>query len=90
MRAARAEGPIGDDALARFQALLLDLLERGASPEGVSRALLDEIDDPQLADYVAAFEPRCAEVASPIVRKWALRASAQASSRGTARSNKNP
>ena len=65
---------MADDAnLARFQAVLLDLLAQGHPPATIIARLRT---DPQLAyyaDYVATFEPRMVEVAIELVAKWGRR-----------------
>ena len=55
--------------LAAFQAKLLDHLERGSSPE----ELQADLATGPFAAYVRSFEPRCVEMASRIVKKWAVR-----------------
>ncbi len=62
-----------DLELAAFQTLLLDHLERGTSPEALVAHLSEHPDAIAFADYIATFDPRCVEVASRIVRKWAVR-----------------
>jgi hypothetical protein len=62
-----------DVSLAHFQATLLDLLDRGSSPQEIVRELQG---DPRLSDYaayVATFEPRMVEVAIELIAKWGRR-----------------
>jgi hypothetical protein len=66
---------LNDDELAAFQALLLDRLERGVPPDQLKAELLAHPAAAPFRDYVESFEPRCLEVASHIVKKWAVRTS---------------
>ena len=69
-----------DSELEAFQALLLDMLERGVAPEALKAQLLADPAGAPFRDYVASFEPRCLAVASRIVKKWALRRTSSSAS----------
>ena len=62
-----------DEQLARFQATLLDLLDRGDSPQAIIDTLRSDPRWPGYADYVATFEPRMVAVAVELVAKWGQR-----------------
>ena len=64
------------DALAQFQARLLEILHAGESPAEM-RAQMEAIAQScGLQDYVHNWEAKMLVVASELVRKWAARASA--------------
>jgi hypothetical protein len=62
-----------DTELARFQTLLLELLDTELSPHEIHRRLLDHEAAAPFRDYVRNFEPRCIEIGSLLVRKWGVR-----------------
>jgi hypothetical protein len=64
---------IDDPHLARFQALLLDLLSGEHSPAEIVSRLKSEPELQQFTDYIASFEPRMIEVASELTKKWGRR-----------------
>jgi hypothetical protein len=51
------------------------LAEMGLPPHEVQRGLMEDERAAPYRDYVSQMEPRCLEVASRIVRNWALRSS---------------
>lgn len=62
-----------DDALADFQAALLDLLAREHSPVEIQRRLREDDAFAAHRDYVLGFEPRMLAVAVELVKKWGKR-----------------
>ncbi len=62
-----------DTELARFQALLLELLASELPAEEIRTRLMAHDDARPFADYVAGFDLRCVEVAGRITRKFARR-----------------
>lgn len=59
-----------DDALAAFQAALLELLAQDLPVEEVMRRLRHDPAFERFRDYVDSFEPRMIEVAAGLVKKW--------------------
>jgi hypothetical protein len=64
---------IDDPQLARFQALLLDLLSQGHSPEEIVGRLRAQPELDPFAYYIASFEPRMIDVATELTKKWGRR-----------------
>lgn len=59
-----------DEALAAFQAALVDLLGQDLPIEEIQRRLRHDPAFERFRDYVAGFEPRMIEVAAGLVKKW--------------------
>jgi hypothetical protein len=59
-----------DDALAAFQAALVELLAQDLPVEEVQRRLRHDPAFERFRDYVDSFEPRMIEVAAGLVKKW--------------------
>lgn len=70
-----------DEELARYQALLLELLDAELPPNEVIRRLLEDDATIPFRDYVRSFEPRCIEIATILVKKWGVRRSHEEISR---------
>jgi|SoiMethySBSTD1v2_1073268.scaffolds.fasta_scaffold1833508_2 hypothetical protein len=66
---------IEDAQLARFQAVLLDLLDSELSPREIRERLLEHEAVAPYRDYVRGFEPRCLEIGSRLVKQWGVRRS---------------
>lgn len=62
-----------DRALAHFQAVLLDLLDRGGEPHEIIESLRRDSRLAEYADYIASFEPRMMAVAVELIAKWGQR-----------------
>jgi hypothetical protein len=62
-----------DASLAHFQAVLLDLLDRGHAPEQLVAQLQQDPSLAEYVDYISTFEPRMLEVAIELVAKWGRR-----------------
>ena len=67
------DSELEDLELAAFQALLLDHLERGTPAHELQAQLRDHPAAAPFRAYVETLEPRCLEIASRIVKKWAVR-----------------
>jgi len=65
------------DALADFQAALLDLLARDLPPDEMQRRLRDDPAFADFRDYARQFEPRMLAVAAELVKKWGKRSGVQ-------------
>jgi hypothetical protein len=62
-----------DLELARFQAVLLELLAQDLPADEVHRRLAAHEASAPFAEYVAGFDLRCVEVAGRITRKFMIR-----------------
>lgn len=73
---APSEAP-SDEALARFQAALLDLLSQPLSASEIALRLREDAACAPFQDYVSGFEPRMIEVAAELTKKWGRSADGQ-------------
>jgi hypothetical protein len=62
-----------DDELARFQAVLLDVLASCDAPSDLPSQIAQRDDSKAFGEYVAAMEPRMLEVAAALMKKWGKR-----------------
>lgn len=62
-----------NDALARFQADLLELLDRAQPGDDIRCELRNLPSAAPFADYVDQMEPRMLAVGALLVQKWGLR-----------------
>ena len=58
--------------LARYQAVLLEVLAEELSPAAARERLLGHPDLGSYREYLAALEPRMIAVAQELVRKWSV------------------
>jgi hypothetical protein len=65
--------PYEDEALARFQAALTEVLGGDAAPEARVWRLGCDARAAPFGAYVAGFELRCVEVAAALHRRWSVR-----------------
>lgn len=65
--------PDRDRDLARFQVLVLSTLHAGGPSDDLQQAVLDQAADPELAAWVRSWEPDLVDLASLLVRTWAVR-----------------
>lgn len=65
--------PEEDDELADYQAALVELMAAELSLDELTRRLRADGRTAPFADYVSAFDPRCVEVTSVLMRRWAYR-----------------
>ena len=66
--------PVEDEALAAFQDALVERMMQELPAAELARQLRADPRCVPFADYVAALDPRCVEVTSLLMRRWADRA----------------